>query len=200
MKKTTFISTFLFCYSISYDQTIEIKPQLRVPLQLDNQVIEIQYSWGTEVQKANTFNFGLDALLNFQSKRLSLSVGAGFFRNRFNIQRGYDHQALNPGRDSLPIGTNTKSYNYSILRLPAGMAYTFLKNKKYSIGVGGEHLFNFCFKRKYNGALPFPDANNSFNGINYFGNSMNIFIALAIVNTKITLAPFVRIYNKYQKD
>jgi hypothetical protein len=173
-----------------------------MPLQLDNQRAEILRSWGTEVQKATAFNFGIDALIDFKIQEFAVYTGTGFFRNRFNIKRGYNHQALNVGTDSLPIGTYTKNYNYSLIRLPLGIAYHVSQSKKLTLGIGAEHLFNFSFKRKYNGAVPFEGANTTFNGFSYFGNSINFFISLSRTFSKniIAVEPFVRIYNNYKKD
>ena len=81
------------------------------------QKAEIIFPLRTEIQKANTINFGLDALIKLKMEKISLFAGMGYFRNRFNIKRGYDHQALNAGMDSLPIGTDTKNYNYSFIKI-----------------------------------------------------------------------------------
>ena len=126
----------------------------------------------------------------------------GFFRNRFNIKRGYDHQTLNVGRDSFPIGTKTSNYTYSLLHLPVGFNFEISKIKTTSISVGIEHFFNFSFRRKYNGAVPFEGANTTYNGLKYFGNSSNLLINLSkqLHKSKIEIEPYIRIYNKYKKD
>lgn len=202
MRKITLLGLFLHFLSLSFSQTTNIQLQLRIPFQFDKQKAEIPFSWGTEVQKAKAFNFGVDALINLKAKKFSFYTGVGFFRNRFNIKRGYDHQALNDGRDSLPIGTSTKNYNYSIFRLPLGIGYQVLHKEKWTLAIGAEQLFNFSFRRKYNGATPFEGANTVYKGFTNFGNSINAFVSISKTSTNhsITIEPFVRIYNKYKKD
>ncbi|MBI1780982.1 MAG: hypothetical protein HYR66_06380 [Sphingobacteriales bacterium] len=144
----------------------------------------------------------VDALMSYNTRNFMLYSGIGFFRNRFNIKRGYDHQALNLGRDSLPIGTETNNYIYSILRLPIGIGYQVMQNKKLSLDIGAEYLFNFSFRRKYNGAIPFTGANTTYKGFTNFGNSLHVFISASKTISKktISLEPFIRIHNRYHKD
>lgn len=202
MKKILFVFLVLNLFIKSYSQTDKFQLQLRVPLQIDIQKAEIIYSWGTDIQKSSAINFGIDALMAYHNRNFRIYSGVGFFRNRFNIKRGYDHQALNQGRDSLPIGTETKNYIYSILRLPIGIEYKVLQNKKLALGIGMEYLFNFCFRRKYNGTIPFAGANTTYKGFSNFGNSLNVFISVSKTFSKksISLEPFIRIHNRYHKD
>lgn len=202
MKKIALLGLFIHLLNFSFSQSKNFQLQLRVPFQLDKQKAEISFSYGTEVQKATAFNFGIDALTNLRIQNFALYTGVGFFRNRFNIKREYDHQALNIGRDSLPIGTYTENYNYSLLRLPIGIEYQVLRSKGLTLGIGTEHFFNFSFKRKYNGAVPFAEANTVYNGFSYFGNSVNFFINLSktISKNEIKFEPYMRIYNTHKKD
>ena len=198
MKKATLLLLFIYLFKSSFSQTTKIQLQVRLPIQLDMQKAEETFTWGTKVHKANTVNFGLDALIKYKVEKFSFYTGIGFFRNRLNIKRGYDHQALNIGRDSLPIGTNTKNYNYSLLKLPLGLIFEILRTKKVHYSIGAEFINNFSFRRKYNGAIPFEGANTVYNGFNYFGNSVNLFTSISKKN--IELEPYVRIYNIYKKD
>ena len=184
--------------AISFSQTKKLLIQVRLPIQLDFQKAEIIFPLITEIQKANTINFGFDALLNYRFSKFSFHTGIGFFRNRFNIKRGYDHQGLNIGVDSFPIGTDADNYNYSLLRLPIGASFTVIENKKIDFKIGIDFLNNFSFRRKYNGRVPFQGANTVYNGFNYFGNSLNLFISLS--RKSIEIEPYVRIYNNYRKD
>jgi hypothetical protein len=204
MKKIVPILLFMHFANASLCQENDLQFALRLPIQYDLQRAEIPFSFGTEVQKAEAINFGIEALINYKIRKASIYTGVGFFRNRFNIKRGYDHQALNIGRDSLPIGTSTKNYTYSLLRLPLGFNLEILQIKNTRIGIGAEHFFNFSFRRKYNGAVPFEGANTVYNGVNYFGNSFNFFINLtrSLQKSKsiVEIEPYVRIYNNYKKD
>jgi|GEM_PF-1982012 len=202
LKKIIFGCLFALFHNLSFSQENTIQFQLQIPFQLDRQEAEISYSWGTETQKKTAINFGLDGLIKFNQKRLGLYTGFGIFRNKFNISRGYDHQALNPGRDSLPIGTETNNYIYSILRFPIGIEYQILEKKHFMLKVGAEYYLNFSFRRKYNGAIPYQGANTVYNGFTNFGNSFNIFFTLSNPSSKtdIGIEPFVRIYNRYNKD
>lgn len=198
MKKITLFLLFIYLFGSSFSQNTKIHLQVRLPLQFDMQKAEIIFPLRTEIQKANTINFGLDALIKFKIDKVSLFTGVGYFRNRFNIKRGYDQQALNAGMDSLPIGTDTENYNYSLLRLPLGFTFEILRTKKIYYNIGAELLNNFSFRRKYNGRIPFEGANTVYHGFNYFGNSVNLFASLS--KKYIELEPYIRIYNNYKKD
>ncbi len=198
MKKIILFLLFILFSAISFSQTKKLSIQVRLPIQLDFQKAEIIFPLRTEIKKANTMNFGCDALLKYEFSKFSFHSGIGFFRNRFNIKRPYDHQALNIGVDSLPIGTYAFDYNYSLLRLPIGASFTFLENKKMNFNIGFDFLNNFSFKRRYNGRVPFEGANTVYNGFNYFGNSLNLFLSLS--NKSFEVEPYVRIYNNYKKD
>lgn len=196
-----FFYFILFVYQISAQQ-IQTQVQFRVPIQVEWQQAEISYSWGTDTLNATCINFGADALINFTYRDISIFGGIGLFRNRFNLKRGFDHRALNPGRDSLPLGTLTRSYTYSIIRIPLGADFRLIQNEYFELGIGVEYLLNFSFRRKYNGVIPVGDGNSVFKDLNYFGNSLNIFIYLAksIRANEISIEPFIRVFNKYHKD
>jgi hypothetical protein len=144
MKKTSFLLLFLFLFVSSFSQTKKLHFQLRLPLQFDFQKAEIIYPLRTELQSATTFNFGFDALINYQHNKFSIYTGIGFFRNKFSIKREYNHQALNVGVDSLPIGTDAENYTYSQLRLPIGASFTFLETKKMNYKIGVDYLNRVC--------------------------------------------------------
>lgn len=202
MKKILLLLCFIHFVNVSLSQIKTFEFQLRLPIQLDLQKAVISFSYGDEVQHATAVNFGADALLNYNTGKFHLYSGAGFFRNRFNIKRGYDHQALNIGRDSFPIGTDAENYTYSLFRVPLGISVEVSGWKKVNINAGAEHFFNFSFRRKYNGRVPFEGANTVYYGFTYFGNSLNVFINLSnhLQKNKIEVEPYVRIYNKYKKD
>lgn len=198
MKKITLLLLFMCFLTISFSQSSKVQLQLRLPIQLDMQKAEIVLPLRIDEQKASTINFGLDVLIKYKIKKYSFYTGIGYFRNRFNIKRGYDHQALNIGTDSLPVGTDTKNYDYSLIRIPLGFTYEVLRNKNINVNVGAEFFNNFSFRRKYNGRLPFDGANTVYNGFNYFGNSLNFFLSLSKKN--IEFEPYLRLYNSYKKD
>lgn len=194
---------FLFFHSISIAQREAWKLFVRVPFERDLQKAEIPFSWGTEIRKTEVTNFGLDMLLNYRIRGFEVYLGVGYFRDRFNIKRGYDHQALNIGRDSIPLGTATKNYTYSLVRFPIGLQFQPLKFKKLLIGVGTEYFFNFRFRRIYNGRLPFSGANNVYKGVDFFGNSLHLLVNVSKPIHNIHLLkvePFIQICNSYKKD
>jgi hypothetical protein len=202
MKNFFLILCFLNSFNVSFSQNKNFEFKLRLPIQLDIQKAVVPFSFGNEVKKATAINFGFDALINYNTGKFFLYTGTGFFRNRFNIKRGYDHQALNIGRDSFPIGTDAENYTYSLFRVPLGITVEVSKLKNINIRVSAEHLFNFSFRRKYNGRVPFEGANTVYNGFTYFGNSLNLFINLSnhLQKNKIEVEPYIRAYNKYKKD
>lgn len=196
-------ASFVFLSLMSFSQTNNFNFELRLPIQHEAQKAELEYSYDTIVQKATQINFGLDALLKYKLGRISAYTGVGFFRNRFNVRRSYNHQALNTGRDSFPIGTFTKNYTYSIVRFPFGIGIDLATVKNINIGVGAAYFFNFSVRRKYNGAVPFRGANTAYNKVNYFGNSLNASINFSYSKrgkNVVGIEPYIRIYNKYRKD
>jgi hypothetical protein len=198
MKKTVFSLILLHFVITSFSQSNNIRLQLRIPFQYERQKAEISTPFGIKEQKANAINFGIDALMSYRINKVQFHGGAGFFRNRFNIKREYDHRALNAEIDSLPIGTDANNYSYSLLRFPIGASYQFAKIKDVQISVGAEHLFNFSFRRRYNGRVPFDGANTKYNGFTYFGNSAVLFLNFRL--KQIEVEPYLRFFNQYKKD
>lgn len=199
MKETILALVLLLHFGLAaFSQSSKIKAQLRIPIQYEQQKAAITTPFGIKEENANAVNFGIDALLNYNFDKVTFHAGAGFFRNRFNIKREYDHRALNVGRDSLPIATDADNYTYSLLRFLTGISYEVAKIKKVNVSIGLEHFFNFCFQRKYNGRIPFEGANTKYNGFTYFGNSAQLFFNFR--KNRTALEPYVRIYNKYKKD
>ncbi|MCO6497161.1 MAG: hypothetical protein J5I50_05815 [Chitinophagaceae bacterium] len=198
MKKSTFFFIFVHLVIVSFSQSRDIKLQLRLPFQIENQKEQISNSLGTKELKANAVNFGIDALLNYSINKVDIHAGIGFFRNRFNLKREYDHRALNIGVDSLPIGTDAENYCYSLFRIPIGASYQVTNIKNTQVSVGAEQLFNFSFRRKYNGRVPFEGASTTYNGFTYFGNSSVLFVNFR--SKHIEIEPYLRFYNQYKKD
>lgn len=212
MKKIAALSNALYLFifiliniaSINANgQNRNLKFELRLPLQYERQRAIIPYTWGKDTQNAKAINFGLDALVTYSFSRFSVYAGAGFFRNRFNIKRFVDHQALNRGRDSLLIGTSTRRYTYSLLRLPLGIHVEIFEIENIQISAGLEHFYNFSFRRKYHDIKPFRGANNVHNGFSYFGSYYNLILSLSrpLQNKNtIQFEPYVRVLNRYRKD
>jgi hypothetical protein len=203
--KNIFLSLlFLFLSATSFSQNKGTQLQVRMPFQLEYQEATIQYTWGIDYKKGKQLNFGLDALLHHRINRYALYAGIGYFRNKMNIRRPYDHMALNQGVDSLPIGTLTDDYTYSLLRFPIGVGYTVVTSQKGDLSLMLEHLFNYSLRRDYKGGVPFSGANTTYKKANPFGNSVNLLVHFSIplhqTQNRIEFEPFVRIYHKYRKD
>lgn len=189
--------TLLFGKATSQVNEWELK--LRLPIQYEMQKAEVPYSWGNEILKGKVLNFGGDILIVRQIAKASLQTGVGLFRNRFNIKRPYDHQLLNNSIDSLPIGTFTESYSYSLLRFPIAAYFDVITVKQgFALGVGAEYVFNFSFHRKYNGRLPFNGARTSFREFSFFGNAINVLFILK--KGKLEAEPYMRLYQRFKKD
>lgn len=201
--KKIFLAFSLICLSnAAFTQQDGLYFKLKVPLQCDVQRATEVFSYGSEIKKGHAVNFGVDALIEYQKNAFSVYSGVGYFRDRFNIKRGYDHKALNPLSDSLPIGTDTKFYTYSLVRIPIGFIAQISKNRNREIGLGCEYFFNYSFCRKYNGRLPFEGANTTYKGFNSFGNELHLLLAIStnVYGRAIAVEPFTRIYNIYRKD
>lgn len=150
-----------------------------------------------------TINWGIDLLIEkYLTDKLSVYIGIGYFRNKFNFKRGYNHQLLNIGTDSVDIYTRTRNYTYHLFRVPVGFTYEVIKQGQYLIGIGVENIFNFSFKQVYNGAKPFPNANNKYSNFHYYGNSIVLLfhVSKQLSRTSfLRLTPYTRISNIYQK-
>jgi hypothetical protein len=156
---------------------------LRTLSQLDFQKADFNsasFPFEFKEHKNTSANFGLDVLIEKSiTKKLSIYGGVGYFRNRFNFQRRYDHVLLNFGRDSVPIGTSTRNYDFLLLRIPVGIIYNISAAKKVALSIGIENIINFSFKQIYNGTKPFPEANNEYTKFNYYGNSVLVFLQVS---------------------
>lgn len=197
-----FTISFLFSQGLAQKKRIAV----RVPLQYDLQKGESRgYINGPATGKKNTsFNFGLDLIVEKEiSKSLGAYVGLGYFRNKFNIERFYDHRLLNVGTDSLSIGTLAHNYTYHLVRLPIGISLELIDAKKLSLKLGLENISSFSFRHVYNGAKPFVGANSTSSRFSFFGNSIIVFIQFSktrSINQTVHLEPYVRLLNTYRSD
>jgi hypothetical protein len=197
------------CYlisSLSIAQTGSLSLGLQIPLQVDfeKEIIGYPVVNSPQEQKVSVLNYGINILVEKKLEgKLSIFAGAGFLRKEFNFKRFYNHELLNTGVDSLPIGTSTQNYVYKFLRFPFGASYTINTNKKIAYKIGGDFYFNWAFQKKYNGGKPFPDANDKLSKFQYSGNSANLFFNISILmnsSSFLEIEPFVEVYNVYKKD
>lgn len=178
---------------------------LRVPVQLEFQQEDIAFPivFLQEKQTATVLNYGIDFLAEQGfSKAIGAYTGIGYFRNKFNFKKFYNHRRLNIGTDSIPIGTSTHNYIYNLLRFPLGISYTITSTQRGICKIGGEIIFNYSFQKIYNGGKPFPDANNELSKFQYSGNTINLFACIGIPTSFsfLELGPYVRIYHTYKRD
>ncbi|MGH2565744.1 MAG: hypothetical protein ACRDE5_14605, partial [Ginsengibacter sp.] len=107
------------------------------------------------------------------------------------------------GTDSISIYTRTRNYTYHLFRVPVGFTYSFKKQKKYLFSLSVENIFNFSFKQVYNGAKPFPNANNKYSNFKYYGNSVLLLFRVSKQlsgSSFLQLAPYIRVSNIFQKE
>lgn len=169
---------------------------LQLPIQCDFQKAEILIG-PYQVQKNTQINFGIRTVVMLQTtKNIRLFIGAGYYRERFGIKRPYNHQALNPGIDSIPSSTKTFNYDYHQLVIPVGMEWR-VPNSKVSIGV--EYSPGIRFLSRYNGSLPFPGANIEDHSLSFFSHNINLLIVFAISN-QFSFSPYIRMFHNYRKD
>ena len=179
---------------------------IRLSLQSDFQKADFkdsQFPYQFKKHSATALNWGIDLLKEKNiSNRWSVYVGAGYFRNKLNFKRAYDHQLLNAGRDSLPIGTSTSDYSFHLFRLPIGVSYGLVKKNKYNFSLGLENAVNFSFQQVYNGEKPFPDANNKYSIFKYYGNTVLFFLRFSNYinqNSLLQIEPYVRLLNIFKR-
>lgn len=205
-KLITFLFGFFLFISFARAQENSLSIVLRIPIQVEFQkeIIKSASISLQKEQKATVLNYGIDAIVQktvFQ--QISLYAGVGYFRNKFDFKRFYNHQLLNIGRDSIPLGTSTRNYVYNFLRFPIGMIYQIKTTRKNLCQIGGEIIFNYSFEKIYNGGKPFPEANNKISDFQFSGNSLILYATIAIhVNGSsfLELEPYLRIYHTYKKD
>jgi hypothetical protein len=201
IKESAFLLLLLFCMSAGTAQTKKISFAVRVPVQLDFQKVQVNYG-EDGVKKNIAINFGINgiAMLGL-SKQLSAFAGIGYFRERFNIKRSYNHGALNPG-PSPAILLYTNHYDYHLLTFPAGISYA-LTNKKPSVSLGAEYVAGFKFLSSYPGQKPFPDASTTKSGFSFFSHQVNLSVTIPIAtgsSHRFSLQPFVRLVQSYKND
>ena len=175
---------------------------VKIPLQFESQKAELLWGPNTHV-KGKAINFGVHFLYENDLKNgFRVTAGAGYFRERFNLTRPYNHQLLNRG-DSIPLLTLAYNYNYSLLQVPASLLLQTSKSAKTNFFIGIEHIFNFSFLRTYNGGKPpVPYTNTTLHRFNFFGNTLSCFAELrtAYASSTFAVQALARVYNRYRRD
>ena len=179
---------------------------VRIFLQSDFQKADFKdayFPFEFKQHSSTATNWGIDLLIEKEiHTNWDVYAGIGYFRNKFNFKRAYNHQLLNAGRDSLPIGTSTTNYVFHLLRYPIGISYRILKNSKYDFNLGLEVITNFSFQQVYNGRKPFPNANNKYSKFNYYGNSILFFCRISRQVSRssfLQIEPNIRVLNIYKR-
>jgi hypothetical protein len=200
-----FLTSSILFSNIIDAQNKGILISTRISLQSDFQIAEFRSipPDTTTKHSTTTINWGIDLLIGkYITNNLRSYISFGYYRNKFNFKRGYDHQLLNIGTDSLAIGTRTYNYTYHLFRLPIGITYKLKEIKNYTFSIGMENIFNFSFKQVYNGGKPFPNANNKYSNFQYYGNSVILIFCVSQKNFKtsfLELDPYVRVSNIYRR-
>ena len=200
----TLLLLFAFNNLNAQNKGVFISP--RISLQCDFQTAEFKdnkFPFEFKEHAATQLNRGLDVLIEKQvTDKFSVYIGTGYFRNKFNFKRQYNHQLLNNGRDSIPIGTSTKNYIFHLMRFPIGANYQILKRNDYDFILGIENVMNFSFQQVYNGAKPFPEATNKYTQFNYYGNTVLLFGNISkhlYPGSLLQIGPYVRLLNIYKR-
>lgn len=178
----------------------------RISLQSDLQKADFtdtQFPYEFKEHVTTELNWGIDLLREKKIlNKCSLYFGIGYFRNKFNFKRAYDHQLLNSGTDSLPIGTSTNNYTFHLLRFPIGISYQLLKKNKYDFNLGIENVINFSLQQVYNGGKPFVGANDKYSRFSYYSNSVFFFGRISrrlSKNSFLQIEPYIRLLNIYKR-
>jgi hypothetical protein len=206
MSFTSYLTILLLVLTVHLSAVCQKHPLsvgIRLPGQWEYQKATIEYSFGKEVVSGNALNFGLDVLLERSGHPWKVYGGLGYFRNRINIHRQFDHEVFNPFRDSIPIATLTRNYTYYLFRIPTGVKYVLHRDSHQSIDVGVENNFNWSLKRKYDGPrAPSFENKNIYGQASFFGSTVNLLFTYVIntKNTQLSVGPYVRLLNDYKKD
>ncbi len=206
MKPFTLVTLLFLLANSLFGQSDKLLISTKVSLQSDFQKAtfkSVNFPFENKEYSATSLNWGIDILVEKGiPDNLSFYAGIGYFKNKFDFIRAYDHKLLNGAADSIPIGTSTKDYTFHILRFPIGITYRLIKKGKYSFNIGLENLINFSYQQVYNGRKPFPEANNKYSDFKYYGNSILLFgrISKQVSQSSfLQLEPFVRVSNIYKR-
>ena len=202
MKREILISILLFFCTDCYCQLGNPQLSIRISLQSDFQKAnfkDTQFPFEYKEHSASQINWGIDVLAGKEIfKKWHGYIGVGYFKNKFNFKRAYDHTLLNPINDSIPLGTSTSNYTYNLIRFPIGLSYRLVSKNKIAVNLGIEGIINFSFSQVYNGTKPFPDANNRLKKFDFFGNSLLLFGQITSEITKkkhLQIEPYIRVLN-----
>jgi hypothetical protein len=207
--KTLFTLLIFFAFKNSFAQLDKNQFGFRFISQLDFQKSDfksLNFPYDIKEHKRTTANFGIDILFDKVSRNRNSSIyyGLGYYREKFNFSRIYNHFLLNIGNDSSSIGTSTQNYIYSNIRLPFGVEIELKSSEKYKIKFGIENVINFSFMQKYNGSIPFPNANTTYSKLKLNNNSILIFLDANFKtssNSYFSIIPFIRLSSfKKQND
>jgi hypothetical protein len=198
------LSALLSTIANAQNKSVFITP--RISFQSDFQKADfkdIRFPFEYKEHTATQLNWGIDLLIEkYLTYKLSVYIGVGYFRNKFNFKRWYDHELLNNGRDSFPIGTSTNNYIFHLLNFPIGANYKFLKKNNYDFILGIENVVNFSFQQVYNGRKAFPEATNKYTKFSYYGNTVLLFGGISKYlshSSLLQLGPYVRLLNFYKR-
>ncbi|MBV9987341.1 MAG: hypothetical protein JO301_06660 [Chitinophagaceae bacterium] len=178
-----------------------ISYSIGLPVQMESQRVEIFYIRHS-IQTATILNYGIQLSANKKvNNHLLFSGGLGYFRQRFNIKRVYDHQTLNSGSDSLPIELSVSHYVYHLLEVPLGLSYLFGSNAT-SPGLKLTYTAAFTLASVYKGGVPFTGARTTDGTIRFFSSAVAVaaIFPFKIGSQYFSIQPFVRILYNYKKD
>jgi hypothetical protein len=188
----------LKCLSQSRKDNLHVT--ISVPVQNDYQ--EMVSGASQTKQLATAVNFGLRLQLHANvSRHVSVSAGIGYFRERFNIRRGYDHVQLNLGRDSFLVYTLTKYYAYRLLEFPLTFTFLFTPNIR-SAGLSLTYIPAFSISTLYEGGVAIYGANKVYSGTRFYSHSVLVsgLIPVTVGRRYFSIEPYIRVVRSYKKD
>lgn len=198
---------FLFIFSQqSFAQEKPLSFGFRLLGQIDFQKESYALGFPNVVKehRKTVFNYGLDMLaIKKVNSKVDLYTGVGFFRNKFNLSRYYNHQLLNPSNDSTPLGLATKNYAYYLLRIPLGINLYLMSFGNTKISLSTDNVLNFSFLQIYNSTQTFYNSHNKLKKFKFYGD--NILISLNIQyymngGRSLVISPYVRVFNLYNHN
>lgn len=165
MKIITWIVLFILPFNFCFSQANKKQNNsvgISIPL-LFNNSNGVYYSLGNRREPiGKSISFGIN--VNYTKviyKSFFVSVGAGYFKQSFNIIRPFNFS----GDTQTNLLYSTKSYSYDCLALNAGIGYSIQLNQKLKLnGVGAFTMLN-SFKQSYdpNGQGPLIPSQNQIN-------------------------------------
>jgi hypothetical protein len=174
---------------------------MRLPMQYEFQEAELTVPTH-QIKKGSAFSFGLGVSSSWQlSKKIKFQAGLGYFRQRFGINRTFDHTVLNdPNRAIVQPLLIASNVNYHQLTIPVTVGYA-ISNDRFGPYVGLTYTPGFSFYDNYSGGGSIEGVKTSRSNFRFFSQALDISMNFTIKKKPVfSVEPYIRAIYMYKKD